>query len=401
MNFYCFKELKYVAQPQKSNWCWASCLSQMIKGLNSPTSIGKTQCELVGEYKNYKEDTLNYNPGSVFPLGICCDSDINHVPNGCNIALSENDLLDVHTFGGFKTNKIEVCDLFNFTFVIEKLKRNQSPIVLKINKSGVGHINLISGYGKKDGCEYILVSDPLNFIGEVYTEFSEFCKMDIDKAWSTEVMQNNLKKDSTLKASLNFVQNFIDLHVGKSESIELKNPWNYLAHKNPEFIAKNIDKASSGYTVNSQIQEFKQQLQNDFSSKLKFDNETIDFTCEIKINKDLTVFTDINYINEKDLFSLDNDKIKARMHDNNAISYIKDYATKVKIKIVKGERYYLPEVFPNNYTFKKKWYTKTDFIQNLNTQPTVTYFFETEKVEAKKINNELLTKTKKKWHTKT
>nr|WP_321222369.1 hypothetical protein [uncultured Psychroserpens sp.] len=388
-SFFCFQSLKYVSQPNYSYWCWAACLEQMIKGLKANSKIGTTQCELASTYKDIKEVDLTSRLliGNIndYKSNKCCNV-AGEMPIGCDVSLQTNDLKSIFSFSGFNAEEIEnITTLNNFDFIKQTLINNQSPIVIKTIKNGYAHMNLISGFGNLNNCKYLLISDPLESIGETYQNFDGLITpSNIERAWTTKLNIDNLKTDTYIEKSLEIVTNFIIKYKAQIENFTSKkalndnvlgNPWKYLANNDPLYIAQSIktfmenDKRDMYYEVTL------------FFEKLTQDNEMKNLSsCENEINKDLVVYTDINFINEsflKDSMQKGVDRHLAdKINKGNALSYIKEYATSIEIKIEDEIIKVKPVRYPKNYKIKDEWTTYSSFISQLSINPKIAYFNE-------------------------
>ncbi|AOW19535.1 hypothetical protein [Urechidicola croceus] len=359
-NFYCFTDLKHVSQPDYSYWCWAACLSKMIYGLKSNSNIGSKQCELVGSYKEYK----SLNNWNNHLCTDCCSSS-NNIPSGCNIGLRENDLSDLFSQGGFNAQEIALNNLSSFDYIKSILISHQSPIVIKLNNNGNSHMNLINGFGEFNNCQYILLSDPLKNIGETYIEFSHFTYgINKEKVWKTALNSHNLVKDKLLESSIEFIEKFIEEHIANSEDQSLKKIWNYLGHRDPSFIAQGILEISNKREDIGYKEEFLIKLKRDFNEKF------LEGNCEQKINKDLVVYTDVNFIHENQL----NIENKYKILRGDAQSYIEDYATRINVEIRDEEIWVKPISFPKDYILKSEWQNYYTFLSALHKNPKISYF---------------------------
>ncbi|MFD2914844.1 hypothetical protein [Psychroserpens luteus] len=388
-SFFCFQSLKYVSQPSYSYWCWAACLEQMIKGLNAKSKIGTKQCELASTYKDIKEnhpiDSLLIGNINNYKSSNCCSAS-NKIPNGCNIALEENDLKSIFGFSGFNATEIKDCNsLKDFGFIKQTLIDNQSPIVLKVRKNGKAHMNIISGYGKLNGCEYLLISDPLESIGETYQEFSGLINpREIDRVWITKLGVENLEHDAYLEKSLEIVNDFINKfltnieHYSSEKGLEnsaLSNPWKYLANKDPLYVAQSIKEFMSNEKLTIDFELF------NFFDELTYDSDVKNLSsCEQEINKDLVVYTDINFINQSFLDESTQKDINTRLinkiNKGNALSYIKDFATSIEIKVDDDTIMVKPINYPKDYEIKNEWTTYEVFKNQISINPKIVYFNE-------------------------
>lgn len=372
--FYCFRDLEYKSQPESSYWCWAACLSQMIIGLKAPSNFGRTQCELVTEYRSKFIDFKNHS---------CCAND-NSIPKGCDLPLKENDLEKVYDESGFITKEISVHNLNSYDFIKTTLIDCQSPIVLKVRVDGSNaHMNLITGYGEKNGCKYVLITDPQKTVGESYYKMDEFIKkISVDRAWTTEVRDENLKPDQLLEASLNLIEQFISKYeedifaIARTKELNidaLMDKWSYLSYKNPAYLAQLINEL-----LNKEIRDESKLLE--VLELLSNDNEQRKETsCWTYINKDFYELRDLNYIDEARLSMGVTDKdetVLSRINKGNAFSKIKDYAITIEIRIIENTIQVKPVRFPMNYKLDAKWQSYNDFNLSLIHLPKIEYFTE-------------------------
>ncbi|GAB4159783.1 MAG: hypothetical protein Tsb0033_14790 [Winogradskyella sp.] len=351
----------------------------MIIGLKSVSVFGKKQCQLVGGYKLKYIEKKDINPTS--KLQCCHEKET--VPSGCDIALKIPDLVNVYNDCGFKAAEIDdLNQLHNFHFIKHGLKFFDSPIVLNINKAGNAHMNLITGFGEIDGCQYILLTDPLKNVGERYIEFKTFIRSyQIDNAWVTELKFKNLKKDAKLDLSLEYVEKFIKTYYSQIQDYSkqhalnpkrLLNKWTYLASKDVVFVANTIHEISNEVGVLNM-----NKLSELLSYLSKNHNPNDALTCYSYLSKDLVDLRDVNYIDEQDLIDgvrTKNPHVIERIEKGNAFTVIGDYATKIEIKIEHGKILVKPIQYPRNYSFSTSWQTYSDFLSSLIKEPKVEYF---------------------------
>lgn len=354
-----------VTQPQSSYWCWAACLSKMINGLNSPTQIGNKQCDIVSYYKHQKYHKNVHQP----KMNDSCCGKSGHQSPGCNIALDETDLASVFTKGGFDTYEVlSLSDLEDFDNVKKTLKRKQAPIVLKTKTGNFSHMILINGYGERDGCKYILPSDPIAAKGEKYVEFDYFkSSVSIEKAWETEVLACNLHKDKKLNDSIALIQKFIDSKIKPiTQESKLLDPWNFLTSPNLPNIANYI---LTGNTKEISAQWMIENLTRDF------DTENI-LTCNPYVLRDTVLLGEINFISEEEL----NSGSYALREKGNNQAYFDQYATRVQIKKKEEEILVKPISYPKNYLINEGWQTYEEFRAMLYNpiNPKIQFFKNTE-----------------------
>ncbi|GEM_PF-5473992 len=369
-------------QPESSYWCWAACLSKMVIGLKSPSTFGRTQCEIVSQYRSNFIDNSRFN---------CCTKD-NTIPIGCDLPLKETDLVEVYDRSGFDTEEIQIFNLDNFEYIKTTLKKCQSPIVLKIRIDRSAHMNLITGYGEKGDCKYILVTDPQNSIGETYYKINEFRrKINVESAWATKVKDNNLDEDKALQRSLNFIDEFIEkfqdsIYDFSRDSIIdrtlLLDPWSYLSYKDPSILAQLINDLlnKKSYNDDTELKEvFKLIIDNIQTKNIK--NNLQKTFCWPYINKTIFRLKDLNYIDENLLGNkIDNEGINLsvfnRIKRGNAFTVLKNYAITIQLELKENIIYVKPVKFPFNYSINTEWQNYNDFMTSLVSLPTIEYFAE-------------------------
>lgn len=386
--FYCFNDIRYIPQPKNSYWCWAACLSQIIIGLNTSSKLGKKQCELVSAYKlNYKEASIS-NPDE---LQICCGSGKN-IPSGCNIPLKKEDLKSVYDECGLLASElVDLTQLQNFSFIKLTLRTFQAPIVLNVDKDGRAHMNLITGYGEKNHCKYVLVTDPLKHIGESYIEFNDFVNsISINNAWTIHLRDNNLKPDEALHKSLDFVESFLknnysriikNINENDINPEVILNKWNYLSTDDSPLVARIINEASKNIKDFGSDLIFDKKLKQLFFliDKGSFNKNKDDLAkCHPYYNKDFLNLIDINYIEEETLNegmrSNNTLSLIERIDEGNAFTVIYDYATKLQLKSINSEILVKPINYPKNYSLETDWKRYGDFLNELAKNPKVQFF---------------------------
>lgn len=379
--FYCFKELKYMPQPESSYWCWAACLSQMVIGLKAPSKFGRTQCELVSEYRSNFIDNHRFS---------CCTAD-NTIPVGCDLPLKETDLVEVYDKSGFDTEEIQILNLDDFEYIKTTLKKCQSPIVLKIRINRSAHMNLITGYGEKGDCKYVLVTDPQNSIGETYYKMDEFRrKIIVESAWTTEVKGDHLKTDVALQQSINFIDEFIEKYQNDIfefsrdnllNRVILLDPWSYLSHNEPSRLAQLINDLlnKNAYDKEELHEVFK--LINENTKPKNDKNDRLKTFCWPYINKTTFGIRDLNYIDENLLRKkIDKEGINLsvfnRIKRGDAFTVLKNYAITIQLELKENIIYVKPVKYPFNYSLNTEWQSYNDFIYSLISLPTIEYFAE-------------------------
>lgn len=337
-NFFCFNNMSYQFQPEGSNWCWAACLSNMAIGLNSDSSIGKSQCSIVTHYRKYLNQ---FNPEIDFDS--CCN---NSITDKCNLRLDDKHLIYIIEKIGFSIYKFnDNSSLNNFDFIVNSLKNNQAPIILKTIVNESAHMVLISGYGtKSNGCNYILISDPDNSKNETYYNHKHYIESNtIEKFWTTKIENTiNLEKDKVLEINYNIIKNTLNLDdiSSKIEDKELLDPLNYLTTSNiADFSYGRANKSFkiNGYNLN----------------KEKF------FGCNLDVNRNLILIGSIENVDES--------KLKNIRFDTNLITktYFKKFAIHADVKYKSNSLYIKPIKYPKNYKFEKSEYTLIEFLYKL------------------------------------
>ncbi|WP_299245719.1 hypothetical protein [uncultured Aquimarina sp.] len=255
--FYKFTKMTYRPQPPNSQWCWAACLEQMIKGLNPPSTIGKEQCDIVQYYwQNYTTEqtrTLRMNRNET-----CCTGQ-NEFNKKCkDLSLDPIHLENVFQKAGFKCNLVYDFKqkLQDYKFIRKTLIDNDSPIILKTNRGSGAHLEMISGFGKKDDFEYVLISNPYELYNEKYYSidcfFSDY-KNILKEVWISEVKptvsrNKNLNLDKDLIEIYNKIEKTINEEKNKNNvnwNIKFDNPFFFLkAHsllKSPVALDQDYD----------------------------------------------------------------------------------------------------------------------------------------------------------------
>ena len=205
LEFKYFSNLSHQTQPLGSNWCWAACLSKILKGFNIKSPLGTSQCEIVRHYLNYLK-IENVNNGN-------CNNEFYAKKH--NKALDPNDLESIFSDFGVYCNKINNKSIKNklsdYDFIKNTLKQTGAPIILRIDQNQSEHLILITGFGKIDSCNYLLESDPINK-QEFYISLESFNYSSIIAAWTIDFKQelftNFLVDDTQLINSINTYKDF-------------------------------------------------------------------------------------------------------------------------------------------------------------------------------------------------
>lgn len=324
IDFYCFTKMEYKPQPNNSNWCWSSCLESIISGTNTNSKIGKEKHEIVFSYKLYlKENEIETFNSENLNLKKC---NKNPKENKCNLTIDDNHIKPLFEMAGLEIQELKSLEeLNNYILIVEKLKKNKGPILLRIFKEELSHMIMIKGYGNSEGCNYLLISDPDEGIKEKYISHLNLINSsiyNIRKAWYVITQSsNNLEKDLIIEQKYNEAYKYVQyLKTLKNTSFPKKilNPWFYVSD---EYNLKNL-------------------------------NTCMDFKRELVTN------INIKYINYLDLISY-NYKL-----NEDTYSYFNEIKTKVKVKKKNNSIYIKPVFYPRNYTFNNEWQTYEEFIKS-------------------------------------
>lgn len=323
LQFYYLKSIEYKAQPYKSNWCWASCLSNMIIGLEADSSIGNSQCNLASYYQLYKQDPnceiKKYNH--------CCNLD-NLPESHCNIGINPDHIEDIYGLGGFELLEMDDLNpLYEFNWIKKTLIEKKAPILLKIWINNGFHANLITGFGMIGDCQYVLISDPAITKGEIYRNIKLLSdRIDIRQAWISEKKHKNpLIKDEEINERYKKAEDYIKDLDKTNLDPELSDPSNYIGFKHPVVIDDFLD------TKNKLLSNTNQR------SKLiqDFRNQKINNKCQSQIPKRPNLSGDIL---ELSLSDIDNptDDIIDLINKYDARIYLKEYALELKVSLKKS-----------------------------------------------------------------
>lgn len=330
VEFYFFTKMKYKPQPSKSNWCWASCLESILSGVNSNSKIGKEKHDFVFNYKKYlkKHDIQTFNSANL-NLNECTK---NPRENKCNLTIVDDHIIPIFKLAGLKVQELKALNkLNNYDFIVEKLKKNKGPILLRIFKNSRSHMVMIKGYGKTDTCNYLLISDPDERINEEYINHEKLIiidstKLDLRKAWFV-ILKNssNLTKDFIIEEKYNEAYKYVEnLKTLKNKSFhkDLLDPWPYITNKNN----------NSNFT-----------------------------NCE-PIGRKLTIGSNIKFVSPSNLISYDY-KLNEIIY-----SYFDNIKTKVIVKKI-NDSIYIKSIFHlNKSSVNNKWQLYEEFTKNYKTK---------------------------------
>ncbi len=332
--------MDYQFQPEGSNWCWAACLSNMIIGLRSISSIGNSQCHLVSHYKSYLQGA-----GTNTESTICCSSG---VPHGCNLRLDDAHLKYIFEKSGFLiTEYSSISQLSSFDFIVEELKKNQAPILLKTRVSDSAHMVLINGYGTKtNGCNYILISNPDNSHKERYFNHEYYLKNNtVEKFWTAKIEnRENLGRDKMLDFNYNFIKTTLQNKLNKDlGDVEMLNPWNYLDDQNASLFSMILDDTKDNLSI------------DDFSL-IKEEYEG----CKVDQNRSLVNVGSIKFVKEEDLLRFEDYASKE------GYTYFKGYSIHAHVRFADNDVKIRPILFPKNYNLVNSEYPLKAFLKVLD-----------------------------------
>ncbi|RMB57388.1 hypothetical protein EAX61_11620 [Dokdonia sinensis] len=362
LQFYCFLGMDHQAQPLNSYWCWAACLSKMIKGLNSSSQIGTAQCEIVSHYIH------SFNSHNLITDDNYCCSEDGAMRTPCNIPIAQDHLCDVFRNGGFETEEINDLEIFNnYETIVSILKTFNAPIILKTRLFQQAHMILITGFGSRNHCDYLQVGNPVDN-NEKYMLYENFlANIHIDNAWTAKVIsEENLEQDKILVDKYKFIKESLDfIQTQKNiENPQYRNPWYYLTHLNAFSTLKYYRESN-----NKDAALFELELQNDFeintNSSIPIDN------CEPYVYRHWPVnFMSISQFSERVINDTDSEVI---ILDEKTVK-IKDYGLTLTydeqldtdlVTVISG---------PLNYGFEKEAIQYTTFISRLEALPKLTAF---------------------------
>lgn len=187
MALYRFLSLTTVAQPPNSKWCWAACAQQMIQGLHIKSSIGTTQHEILTYYKNH------YPPVGVAlenwtPSKQSCPTEGQPMTLECNRGIHPRHIIPVFKKMGIHCQPLsDTAKLLDLEFLETTLTTTDAPIILHTYISDSHHMVLITGYGTKNNCEYLCLSDPVSKADDHFVPLSSFSVHQVVGAYICEI----------------------------------------------------------------------------------------------------------------------------------------------------------------------------------------------------------------------
>ncbi len=355
-SFYKFNTLKYKEQIG-TLWCWASCLSQMIKGLDSNSIIGETQCNLVQHYgRNYKKNNefiLSSNDN-------CCEQN----NSKCfKVSIDPKHVEDIFYQAGFNSEPIETpnVDLKNYDFIRNTLIENDSPIILNIYTNRP-HLVMIAGFGEKNNINYVLVSDPDGKKEENYYPINCFINQylqHVDHAWTTK-----LKSPRSSNKNLDIDFEFKQIYLGlKASILKEKNKnsinWND-KFDDPLFFLKAYGTLKKPIGLNDNFNE-KVKERKELIVNLVQSNNT---NCDVN-NIRRSQFLGNNTGDVRNLKKFLEQIIQKDYNFNiepyNRI-YLPEYLMTVEQRVNSNQKRYIkPVFFPSDYDIKTEWLEIEEF----------------------------------------
>ena len=324
--FKCFIDMDHISQPRDSNWCWVACLVKLLNGLGIQTLSESDQCQFATEYfRNYHSvDTAN-----------CCET--NGAQKVCYKGIEPDDLVKYYGDKGIICKRIkDRNEIFDYEFVKEQLIANDAPILLKTKHGDGFHLELITGYGYKDECQYVLVGNPLKNVGEFYLPmevFEQRHSWKLLEAWickpdSKEIRRKSLVQDDKLDAILSNLR----------ESLEEKSEeYPFLKHLRSEDLLELL----GGH-------------KGELAFLIKLDEK-----CHMPIPRQLYPVTEIE----------DPDKIEIEDQENSQV-FFTTYGTLVGFK----ENKWYVQTAPKNYELKDSWSSLKALGQELKKKPKINFF---------------------------
>ncbi|MBE15215.1 MAG: hypothetical protein ABNH00_07780 [Dokdonia sp.] len=211
MALYRFLSLTTVAQPPNSKWCWAACAQQMIQGLQINSSIGTTQDEILTYYKNH------YPPVGVAletwtPSKLPCPSQGQPMTQECNRGIHPKHIIPVFRKMGIDCHPLKkIAQLIDLEFLKTTLSTTDAPIILHKYISDSHHMVLITGYGTKNNCEYLCLSDPVSKEDDHFVPLSSFSIHQVVGAYVCEIDKIDVTQTYLKEDRLDFATP-VDLH---------------------------------------------------------------------------------------------------------------------------------------------------------------------------------------------
>ncbi|MFD2565309.1 hypothetical protein [Aquimarina rubra] len=317
--FYSFNiDYKYQLQ---TNWCWAACFQWISEILNFTPKMGKEQHNFVSYYNdNYKNGSWNCNKEN---------PDYN-----CNIPIEFDDVEGlVEDVFGFECNEIDLVSysnsaertstlnkLLDYDYVKRTLKENNFPIILAVSN----HILLVTGYGIKNECKYILVSDPKNNKGESFWVDDNYIGNNILRIKRIWITNNTFSPDKKIveDSFINFYsQKSIEFNNSIKENIQAP----YEDDFSIFFLAQDINQT----IINYKDRDSNLLLDHIVHKIKEFDIKT---SCSIKIKKKEVDNLELIYNSVRNYLKTGELNIDINDFEN----HINEYSTRVKLNTIKG-----------------------------------------------------------------
>lgn len=400
LEFYHFKDIMHKQQPFNSKWCWAASLSSMIDGLNANSLIGNTQCNLASYYKEY----LNSSNLRIQPYHGCCDN-LHNTSTSCNKGIQDGHVTDIFEASGFEATEVDDNSyLTDYNWVVQTLRKNQSPLLIKYRLNSQAHASLITGFGKIDNnCEYLLVSDPTNKFADEYKHISIIGDLNIEKLWETKKSdKNKLIVDQEIIERHNRILKFLENADFNNDDL-MTDALNYLGYKYPAEIDSIIEEFRLRKTLNiirldRLKQDFRNQKINDQCQQyivkkadelgnivgIKFEDldDPTGSTLEILNNSDIDCrsYVDGYAIELKVILKKDNDRFNQIIHHTqNQIGSDRSirrqtYFNQFESDNNESKILVLPINFPMDYKLESSLQTLNEFKAQLDRLPKASFF---------------------------
>lgn len=400
LEFYHFKDIMHKQQPFNSKWCWAASLSSMIDGLNANSLIGNTQCNLASYYKEY----LNSSNLRIQPYHGCCDN-LHNTSTSCNKGIQDGHVTDIFEASGFEATEVDDNSyLTDYNWVVQTLRKNQSPLLIKYRLNSQAHASLITGFGKIDNnCEYLLVSDPTNKFADEYKHISIIGDLNIEKLWETKKSdKNKLIVDQEIIERHNRILKFLENADFNNDDL-MTDALNYLGYKYPAEIDSIIEEFRLRKTlniirldrlkqdfrnqkINDQCQQYivkkADELGNIVGIKFKDLDDPTGSTLEILNNSDIDCrsYVDGYAIELKVILKKDNDRFNQIIHHTqNQIGSDRSirrqtYFNQFESDNNESKILVLPINFPMDYKLESSLQTLNEFKAQLDRLPKASFF---------------------------
>ncbi|WP_299184578.1 papain-like cysteine protease family protein [uncultured Aquimarina sp.] len=325
--FYSFN-INYVSQ-SRTNWCWAACFQWIIDFLDYESEIGSTQEHLALYYHN-THNNINHEGQ---------DYSLTYINRPIKLTDIPKLIGDIFGFDCNETDFITISNnraqlslmtnqMLDYQFVKSTLNNNNFPIILAISTGNApNHIVLITGYGIKDGCEYILISNPNNREQEEFWVDEKYVSKimsRIKKIWITKNTFNDVSKIQEDNFTKHYTNTSIEFNKSIRDNISIPN----LDDFGILFLAQDI---------NNSIINYKDKDSAFLSSIISEKIKSFEFTsnCDRFISKKDVKNLEIIFNSLKKY--LETGILDIRIDDfENVIS---EHETRIKLNDVQGELY--------------------------------------------------------------